>query len=249
MEENRERSWSQLEYIYITTMRVLSLIWSWLLYQWFCRFRVLKVCFLLEHRGKLPLQLGSIIPLKAPKLHCFDSLAEYSIFAPVLVPGGVLVQYLGLCDLAGWVSQWCFYADAWRAIEWCSVCLPLQPSSYPWGWHSEACVAESKTHWGVSTSFSSFICHSFASSDCISSPSLQLCKPETAGWPWSQATPATCAQGLAGTPQCGPIPGRTLGSQNEPHSKLRRSMLKAHCDFFMGIFLSAVTFVTLCGCH
>lgn len=123
MEENRERSWSQLEYVYIITMWVLCLIWSWLLYQWFCRCRILKAGFLMEHRGKLPLWLGSAIPLKASKLHCFDSLAEYSIFSPVLSPGDVLVKYLGLCDLVGWVSQWYFYADARNAIEWCTLTL------------------------------------------------------------------------------------------------------------------------------
>lgn len=60
----------------------------------------------MERRGKLQLQLGSTMPLKSPKLHSFDSLAEYSISSPILGPGDVLVQYLGLSDLAGWVNQW-----------------------------------------------------------------------------------------------------------------------------------------------
>lgn len=102
------RVWS----IYLKSMWVLSLVWPWLLYQWFCNSRVREAGFLMERRGKLQLRLGSTMPLKSPKLHCFGWVAEYSISSPVLPPGDVLVQYLGLCDLAGWVSLRHFCAAA-----------------------------------------------------------------------------------------------------------------------------------------
>lgn len=114
--------------IQLTSTWVLSLVWSWLLYQWFCTSRVLEAGFLMEHGGKLQLQLGSTVPLKSPKLHYFDSLAEYSISSPVLGPGDVLVQYLGLCDLTRWVCQWHFRAAAYQAIERCTLGF-LYPST------------------------------------------------------------------------------------------------------------------------
>lgn len=98
--------------LYLTSTWVLSSASPWLLYQGFCKSRVLETGFLMEHGGKLRLQLGSTKPLKPPKLPCFDSLAGYSISSPVSGPGDVVVQYSGLRDLAGCVSQRHFCAAA-----------------------------------------------------------------------------------------------------------------------------------------